>query len=147
MKRTRLQRSGRNTWLGQRPASSERRSSWKRPPVENSRFLPPGPPRLRLKPTDTSERRFLTFQPESTSTRTLGQLHRGHRTLNTDVRRRAGSPAFASKNVCNCLIGQHDHARNKKHQCREAEDRDNANKRSEERRVGKECRSRWSPYH
>ena len=22
-----------------------------------------------------------------------------------------------------------------------------ANKRSEERRVGKECRSRWSPYH
>ena len=24
---------------------------------------------------------------------------------------------------------------------------DVANKRSEERRVGKECRSRWSPYH
>ena len=23
----------------------------------------------------------------------------------------------------------------------------NENKRSEERRVGKECRSRWSPYH
>ena len=27
------------------------------------------------------------------------------------------------------------------------ERRDNASKRSEERRVGKECRSRWSPYH
>ena len=25
--------------------------------------------------------------------------------------------------------------------------RDRRNKRSEERRVGKECRSRWSPYH
>ena len=24
---------------------------------------------------------------------------------------------------------------------------DNNNNRSEERRVGKECRSRWSPYH
>ena len=24
---------------------------------------------------------------------------------------------------------------------------DNVNPRSEERRVGKECRSRWSPYH
>ena len=24
---------------------------------------------------------------------------------------------------------------------------ENANRRSEERRVGKECRSRWSPYH
>ena len=24
---------------------------------------------------------------------------------------------------------------------------DNVQKRSEERRVGKECRSRWSPYH
>ena len=26
-------------------------------------------------------------------------------------------------------------------------DNDNSNSRSEERRVGKECRSRWSPYH
>ena len=26
-------------------------------------------------------------------------------------------------------------------------DADLENKRSEERRVGKECRSRWSPYH
>ena len=26
-------------------------------------------------------------------------------------------------------------------------DADNPGKRSEERRVGKECRSRWSPYH
>ena len=28
-----------------------------------------------------------------------------------------------------------------------AADRDLSNLRSEERRVGKECRSRWSPYH
>ena len=28
-----------------------------------------------------------------------------------------------------------------------AEERINRGKRSEERRVGKECRSRWSPYH
>ena len=26
-------------------------------------------------------------------------------------------------------------------------DEDKINERSEERRVGKECRSRWSPYH
>ena len=25
--------------------------------------------------------------------------------------------------------------------------KENLNERSEERRVGKECRSRWSPYH
>ena len=30
---------------------------------------------------------------------------------------------------------------------RGAEDAATAAKRSEERRVGKECRSRWSPYH
>ena len=30
---------------------------------------------------------------------------------------------------------------------REAEARDFVSLRSEERRVGKECRSRWSPYH
>ena len=29
----------------------------------------------------------------------------------------------------------------------EAEDGSSAIERSEERRVGKECRSRWSPYH
>ena len=29
----------------------------------------------------------------------------------------------------------------------EERNRENKNKRSEERRVGKECRSRWSPYH
>ena len=31
--------------------------------------------------------------------------------------------------------------------CLWAEDRLVAGQRSEERRVGKECRSRWSPYH
>ena len=30
---------------------------------------------------------------------------------------------------------------------KEIEELVNAGKRSEERRVGKECRSRWSPYH
>ena len=30
---------------------------------------------------------------------------------------------------------------------RERIGRDDAHRRSEERRVGKECRSRWSPYH
>src|ERR1039458_10349597 len=32
-------------------------------------------------------------------------------------------------------------------QCNRFWKRDNNNLRSEERRVGKECRSRWSPYH
>ena len=31
--------------------------------------------------------------------------------------------------------------------CCSVEDIDDARRRSEERRVGKECRSRWSPYH
>ena len=31
--------------------------------------------------------------------------------------------------------------------CGHIERRGRQNKRSEERRVGKECRSRWSPYH
>src|SRR2546429_8159604 len=59
---------------------------------------------------------------------------------------RAGSPLLAS---CECLAELHSDSEDRKVVLRHklALQRQQLVRRSEERRVGKECRSRWSPYH
>src|SRR5437016_7709924 len=56
-----------------------------------------------------------------------------------------------SSDVCSSDLADQDDPGGRRHVARQRADRhdapDEAGGRSEERRVGKECRSRWSPYH
>src|SRR2546426_7762870 len=56
-----------------------------------------------------------------------------------------GNRAACKSNMRQCLIAIHMYGMDSEEKVPSA--RENQNQRSEERRVGKECRSRWSPYH